>query len=300
MQAQFLYSNIKQWHDAGIDGESVIVWNIESNTGHGEQTRSVISRVAPKATVLSQTTSLVMSGDNLVDFSINIDGKRIEVEEFISQNNVKIISSSLLSSSTAKEYVEKWGYLKKKYNLILLNCAGNDGEGDGETLNPRLPFEHAMLIGAVNLVKGAPVRAIYSSVGMEIDFTNFTLWFGGTSFSTPYTAGMVALLCQKYGDISHEEAYQILKQNSIDLGTGGADIYHGWGLPIMPDINTKYITLTIGSNVMTVDGQKMFLDTEPIIDGNGRTLVPVRAIAEALGCEVGWIPSEQKVTITGV
>ncbi|KNY26616.1 stalk domain-containing protein [Pseudobacteroides cellulosolvens] len=46
-----------------------------------------------------------------------------------------------------------------------------------------------------------------------------------------------------------------------------------------------------------VDGDKLdFKDAEPFIEG-GRTLVPFRAIAEALGAEVGWDASTKTVTI---
>jgi hypothetical protein len=47
-----------------------------------------------------------------------------------------------------------------------------------------------------------------------------------------------------------------------------------------------------------VMGDKLdFKDAEPFID-NGRTLVPFRAIAEALGAEVSWEDSTKTVTIT--
>jgi hypothetical protein len=47
-----------------------------------------------------------------------------------------------------------------------------------------------------------------------------------------------------------------------------------------------------------VMGDKLdFKDAEPFID-NGRTLVPFRAIAEALGADVGWEDSTKTVTIT--
>lgn len=43
-----------------------------------------------------------------------------------------------------------------------------------------------------------------------------------------------------------------------------------------------------------VDGLKLVFDTDPVIQ-NGRTLVPFRAIAEALGVEVSWDASSQTV-----
>ena len=59
----------------------------------------------------------------------------------------------------------------------------------------------------------------------------------------------------------------------------------------------KTVKLSIGSSVMTVDGQSVMLDTMPVLL-NGRTLVPARAIAEGLGCTVGWNEQEYAVLIS--
>ena len=49
----------------------------------------------------------------------------------------------------------------------------------------------------------------------------------------------------------------------------------------------KWITLEIGKNEITVDGETKTLDVAPKIV-NGRTLVPLRAISESLDCTVDW------------
>ena len=49
----------------------------------------------------------------------------------------------------------------------------------------------------------------------------------------------------------------------------------------------EVITLSIGDNLMTVKHDEVYLDVPPKLV-NGRTLVPVRAISEALGAEVSW------------
>ena len=41
-----------------------------------------------------------------------------------------------------------------------------------------------------------------------------------------------------------------------------------------------------------------FSDATPFIDGNGRTLVPMRAIAEALDLQVQWDGSKQSITVS--
>jgi hypothetical protein len=56
------------------------------------------------------------------------------------------------------------------------------------------------------------------------------------------------------------------------------------------------ILLTIGKDVMMVNGKSVELDSEPFIM-NSRTMVPLRAIAEAFGAEVKWLDRTQTVEI---
>ena len=56
------------------------------------------------------------------------------------------------------------------------------------------------------------------------------------------------------------------------------------------------IILKVGQNKFTVNGVEGSLDAPPIIK-NERTLVPIRAIVEALGGTIIWKDSEKKVTI---
>ena len=60
------------------------------------------------------------------------------------------------------------------------------------------------------------------------------------------------------------------------------------------DSNT--ISLEIGSNEMTVNDEKVSLDTAPVIIDD-RTLVPLRAVSEALDCNVDWDGDTKTVAI---
>jgi hypothetical protein len=68
---------------------------------------------------------------------------------------------------------------------------------------------------------------------------------------------------------------------------------------------TTMVYLQLNNNEATVslieDGQKkikfVMLETPPVIQ-KGRTLVPVRFIAEAFGARVDWSSKEQKITIS--
>ena len=56
------------------------------------------------------------------------------------------------------------------------------------------------------------------------------------------------------------------------------------------------LKLTIGSTVATVNGKDTNLDVSPVLV-NGRTLVPVRFIAECMGARVDWSDEVQTVEI---
>lgn len=58
----------------------------------------------------------------------------------------------------------------------------------------------------------------------------------------------------------------------------------------------QWITLEIGKNEITVDGETKKLDVAPKIV-NGRTLVPLRAISEGLDCTVEWSADTKTVDI---
>ncbi|WP_156785907.1 stalk domain-containing protein [Caldisericum exile] len=56
------------------------------------------------------------------------------------------------------------------------------------------------------------------------------------------------------------------------------------------------IVLKIGSDIMTVNGRVVQLDAAPEIK-EGRTFLPLRAIAEAFGAQVTWVPETQGITV---
>ena len=57
------------------------------------------------------------------------------------------------------------------------------------------------------------------------------------------------------------------------------------------------VRLTLGSDKMQVNDDTKLLDV-PAQALNGRTLLPLRAVSEALGCKVGWDNATKTVTIT--
>ncbi len=56
------------------------------------------------------------------------------------------------------------------------------------------------------------------------------------------------------------------------------------------------IVLTIGSTTYTVDGASRTMDTAPVVNSDWRTMVPVRFVAEALGCQVDYTKNSAGAT----
>ncbi|MEI6310163.1 MAG: copper amine oxidase N-terminal domain-containing protein, partial [bacterium] len=56
------------------------------------------------------------------------------------------------------------------------------------------------------------------------------------------------------------------------------------------------IQLWIGKKDISINGQSQMMDVAPFIQ-NGRTLVPVRFISEALGAKVDWIDADKEIVI---
>jgi len=89
-------------------------------------------------------------------------------------------------------------------------------------------------------------------------------------------------------------------------------VVEGLGGKLVFEANTKKITITMREitilmqlNVATatVNGKVVQIDpanaeVKPMVVPPGRTLVPLRFVAENLGCKVDWNANEKKITIT--
>ena len=79
----------------------------------------------------------------------------------------------------------------------------------------------------------------------------------------------------------------------------GAEVrWDGDTQTVLSQKGATLVQLKIGSNIMTVNGREIALDVPAQII-NDRTLVPVRAIAEAYGCRVDWDGETKTVIISG-
>lgn len=292
------YAGVKAWHEKGIKGRGINVLNCESSfTTHGAGTLSLMKRIAPEANFFCGSTGINTKGDTLTSAQIELDsGETYDLAQYVKDNQIDIINASKSGNFESKGWEEYCLKMQAETGVCIFNSAGNDFEGDGETLNSHFPPAVAILVGALSWNDGNPKRTYYSSVGAELDFAAFSGLFGGTSAASPFLAGMAALIMSQYGKLPQTQLYAYLKQHSKDLGEPGDDIYYGEGMVVLP--SKTRIELQIGNDIMKVDGIDFKLDQPPKIDPmTGRTLVPIRAIAEGFGASVTWIDETDTIIL---
>ncbi len=79
-----------------------------------------------------------------------------------------------------------------------------------------------------------------------------------------------------------------------------ADVYWDEGTETITAVKgDKNVVLQILNTVMTIDGERVILDVPPLLLSD-RTMVPARAVSDALGCLVEWEEDTQTVYIDAV
>ncbi|MHB8107583.1 MAG: stalk domain-containing protein [Candidatus Cryosericum sp.] len=122
---------------------------------------------------------------------------------------------------------------------------------------------------------------------------------------TPGTVQTVLRGASKTFTISPDAGYQIADVSVDGVSQGRISSYTFTNVTSSHTISARFekekqqavIVLQIGKSTFTVNGASKTLDSPPVI-ANGRTLVPIRAIIEALGGAVEWDGVARKATVT--
>lgn len=126
--------------------------------------------------------------------------------------------------------------------------------------------------------------------------------FSGTSCASPWLAGMLACYYTNAQTPDVNEVRDLIKTHCIDVADEGKDNESGWGFFKMPTLAEREelmakteIIMQLGKTNALVNGEEKLLDVAPFAQ-DGRTFVPIRFVAEALGCKVDY--SNGTITIT--
>lgn len=189
-------------------------------------------------------------------------------------NGMDVINISLGSEEGYDAYEKIFQEAYDK-GIVVVTSAGNDFEEPKEEggcekdsaadcVDYPGVYKTTITVGAIE--SGNKV-APFSSAGPSVDFAapgvgvvstylfNTNVKLSGTSMASPYVAGIVALLKQKYPNATPLEIKNILIKNATDIGEVGKDAFTGYGLvraefDVIAPFDSKITTLT-HSNLYT-------------------------------------------------
>ena len=166
-----------------------------------------------------------------------------------------------------------------------------------------MPGAESLAISLSSLYTGAPM-GLYS-----FDAVAFTLASGTSSASGGYVSRSPDLLTYAPGTLvtltaTPSAGYTFAgwsgnltgATNPTTITMDGNKSITAAFAAIPLHVEHSVLVLHIGKSVFTVNGASKTLDSPPVIK-NGRTLVPIRAIIEALGGTVDWDGAARKATV---
>lgn len=170
-----------------------------------------------------------------------------------------IINLSLGSSSSSGSESAAISYAISK-GCIVVASAGNDGDS---SYNYPASYDKVVSAGSVNrtLVHSyfsnsnnrvdvsAPGNDILTTAGNASSYEEVS----GTSFSSPYVAGIAALALAYDDNIDAAEFHKILKYTSTDKGTEGYDNRYGYGVIDAQKV-LNYLEKRAASDFVILDG----------------------------------------------
>ncbi|WP_026889090.1 S8 family serine peptidase [Clostridium beijerinckii] len=221
--------------------------------GHGTSVASIISSVdygvATESDVYSVKVDLSLANEVVIN-------QVVEGMRWCIDNNMDIVNMSFGFPGYESDELEAICLEAKKKGIILVCAAGNT------SINAYLPIpaRYDSTISISNVDKNNVISET-SSYSFGIDFCCYgekvaaldkngeSVIVSGTSFSSAMATGIIALLRQQNQDVTCREMYEILKDNCIDLGDKGKDLYYGYGLIqaiILPITYKKEYELILG------------------------------------------------------
>lgn len=164
----------------------------------------------------------------------------------------RVINLSLGGTSSSRTLQQAVDYAWSR-NAVVIAAAGNNG-------NNVLFYPAACTnVVAVSATNASDLRPSWSNFGSYVDLAapgenvlslqgaaSYSSW-NGTSFSSPITAGVVALMISANPGLSNQAVVDLLLRNADDIGSAGYDVYYGNGR-----VNA-YRAVAAAANAATLD-----------------------------------------------
>ncbi len=234
--------------DSGVDGthpdltgQLVPGWNLydnNSNTsdvyGHGTEVAGVIAAASNNSlgvTSVAWNAKIMPVRVSLPDGSAYISTIASGIT-YAADHGANIANASFATLTGSPTIQSAANYMRSKGGLVVV-AADNSGTLDST------PNTTAVI--SVSATDSSDALASWSSYGPYVDVSapGVNIWtttmgggyaaVSGTSFSSPMTAAVLALMKSANPALSNVQLESILENTAVDLGTPGYDQYFGYG-----------------------------------------------------------------------
>lgn len=246
-------SNIKGVYDAVNQSTS---WNaVNTKSSHGTNCAKNIVKVAPDVNLY---IIKVGEGNTLKDDAT------IRGLQWAHAKGCRVISMSFGGDGyDEKEHQVIDSVYRASKNSSLVFASG--GNGGARKYHYPASYDNTIAVGAAKYNSSKKSYVIIPKATYN-DRMDLTAPGGSTSASTPFAAGVAALVFQVKPSYTAKQCGDVLKATALDLGAKGKDEYYGYGL-VQPykaiqkagvkiPKSVKSITLSSKKTTMNVGNQK--------------------------------------------
>ncbi len=205
----------------------------------------------------------------------NAEVKNFEYKDGVIKFEVTNVSSrpSKIVINDLKVTVDQFGYVGDYKGNIMLNYGKSNETKLGEVV-------------LFNATTKTPIEGTAKFTGQfVIGKTDFTIITSGISRTQTFDSAPYI-----------QDGRTMLSVAAVGVSLDAKVSYDDATKTVTIESDGKNAVLTIGSNVLKVDGQEILMDTEATIT-NSRTFIPLKYLADVFGAEVLWDQNTKTVNL---
>lgn len=223
--------------------------------------------------------NIPIDGDSTKPSTITITGAKVTVDRTVPTGDLmlKVGGGAIIENQKANK-----GWIEG--GEPTSSSIGGVG-GDGTVDQGEFDTGTAVKIKVGNIITPAPGEVSGTSV--------FTIG------STTYTVNGVEKTMDVAPYIKGDRTYMPIRFVAQAAGVAENNIiWNAADQSVVLIKGDRVVKLVIGSNQLLVNGIALTMDAAPEIVDPGRTMLPLRAVTQALGCVVDWDAATQTVTVS--